>query len=114
MGEPRRAPYDQPVVSYHDALCRAMKLLADVPNTVFVGQGMVGGTSMYSTLIDVPMEKRLEFPVAEDFQMGFCIGLALDGMLPIAIFPRFNFLLLALNQLINHLDRLPLYSDYRP
>lgn len=60
------------------------------------------------------MEKRLEFPVAEDCQLGFCIGLSLAGQLPICIFPRINFLLLATNQLVLHLDKLPLYSGYRP
>ena len=46
-------------------------------------------------------------PVIEDFQLGFCTGLALCGKRPICIFPRFDFLLLAANQLVNHLDKLP-------
>ncbi len=46
--------------------------------------------------------------------MGMAGGMARDGMLPICSFPRWNFLLCAANQLINHLDRLPLYSGYRP
>ncbi len=103
--------------SYFDELCSAMALLAEVPNVIFMGQGVgVPGTTMSETLRDVPKEQRLEMPVAEDMQMGMAIGMALEGMLPICIFPRWNFLLLAANQLVNHLDRLPLYSDgqYRP
>jgi pyruvate/2-oxoglutarate/acetoin dehydrogenase E1 component len=100
--------------NYHDELCEAMKLLAAQEASIFVGQGMFGGTSMFSTLEGVPMDKRLEFPVAEDFQMGFCLGLSLKGLLPISVYPRWNFLLLAANQLVNHLDRYPLLSDYRP
>jgi pyruvate/2-oxoglutarate/acetoin dehydrogenase E1 component len=48
--------------------------------------------------------------------MGVTTGLALDGWIPISIYPRWNFLLLAVNQLINHLDRLPLISNngYKP
>ena len=42
------------------------------------------------------------------------IGLALDGMLPVSVFPRWNFLLLAANQLVNGLDAIPRYSAYRP
>jgi pyruvate/2-oxoglutarate/acetoin dehydrogenase E1 component len=102
--------------SYHDELRAAMKLLASCEDTVFVGQGMLGGTSMFSTLADVPIEKKVEFPVAEDFQMGFCAGQSLLGFLPVAVYPRWNFLLLAANQLIHTVDRLPLYSNggYRP
>ena len=91
-----------------------MRLLANEPHTIFVGQGVAcAGTTMTDTLAAVPREKLLEFPVAEDMQMGFAIGLALNGYLPICIYPRWNFLLLAANQLVNHLDRLPIYSAGR-
>jgi pyruvate/2-oxoglutarate/acetoin dehydrogenase E1 component len=45
-------------------------------------------------------------PVDEDFQMGLATGMALTGLIPISIFPRWNFLLLATNQIVNHLDKL--------
>lgn len=100
---------------YHDELCLAMNLLADDQRTVFVGQGVgYAGTSMASTFKDIAPEKRIEFPVAEDMQAGFCIGMSLRGIIPICIFPRFNFMICAANQIVNHLDRLSLYSDYRP
>src|SRR5215472_946146 len=101
--------------SYFVALVEAMHLCAE-EGAIFIGQGvgLNGGTTMSQTLSGIPAAARLEFPVAEDFQMGFCIGLSLEGVLPIAIYPRWNFLLLAANQLINHLDRIPLYSSYQP
>jgi pyruvate/2-oxoglutarate/acetoin dehydrogenase E1 component len=104
------------LLSYFSALTDAMTMLAQEPNAIFMGQGMFAGTTMSDTLKNVPAEKKLEMPVAEDLQMGMAIGMALDGMLPICIFPRWNFLLCAANQLVNHLDRLPLYSDggYKP
>ena len=43
--------------------------------------------------------------------MGMSIGLALQGFLPISIYPRMDFLLLAMNQLVNHLDKLPMMSN---
>lgn len=104
-------------MTYFDALCQAMGRLSEQPNVVFMGQGVGNaGTTMSDTFKLVPAEKKLEMPVAEDMQMGMAIGMALSGYLPVCIFPRWNFLLLAANQLINHLDRLPLYSDggYRP
>jgi pyruvate/2-oxoglutarate/acetoin dehydrogenase E1 component len=103
-------------MTYFSALTDAMTMLSQEPNTIFMGQGMFAGTTMSDTLKGVPIEKKLEMPVAEDLQMGMAIGMALDGMLPVCIFPRWNFLLLAANQLVNHLDRLPIYSvgGYRP
>lgn len=99
------------VLGYHEQLTSAMTMLAENPRAIFVGQcAQYSGTTMTDTLRDVPMKQRLEFPVAEDFQMGFCIGLALDGWLPICMYPRWNFLILALNQLVNHLDKMPRYN----
>jgi len=66
---------------------------------------------MTNTLADVPKVKLLEMPVAEEMQLGISIGLALNGTIPISIYPRWNFLLLATNQLVNHLDKMPLYSN---
>ena len=43
-------------------------------------------------------------------QMGITTGLALNGNIPISIFPRWNFLLLAINQLVNHLDKVNIMS----
>lgn len=108
---------DRTLISYHDELVASMTMLANHPRSIFLGQGVgVPGTSMSTTLAHIPRRKTLEFPVAEDLQMGTAIGMALGGYLPICIFPRWNFLLCAANQLVNHLDRLPLYSDggYRP
>jgi pyruvate/2-oxoglutarate/acetoin dehydrogenase E1 component len=102
---------------YFDSLCDAMDLLAQHPRAVFMGQSVAcPGTAMFNTLKNVPMEKRLELPVFEDTQMGMAIGMAMNGELPICIFPRINFMLCAVNQLVNHLDKIPLYSHggYKP
>ena len=84
-----------------------MEALAADPRVVFVGQGVrFPGTFMSTTLANVPMEKRIEMPVAEEMQLGICIGMALTGLIPVSIYPRWNFLLLAANQLVNHLDKM--------
>lgn len=102
-------------MTYRDALTAAMAELAADPRAVFLGQSVVaGGTAMTATLRDVPAGQKIELPVFEDTQMGLATGLALSGYLPITIYPRINFLLLAVSQLILHLDALPVYSDYRP
>lgn len=90
-----------------DELTRAMELMGSHSNTIFMGQSVeVAGTAMRNTLLNVDESKLLELPVEEDFQLGLSIGMALSGMVPISIFPRWNFLLLATNQIVNHLDKL--------
>ncbi len=94
-----------------------MNMLAGDPRTVFIGQAVeYPGTGITGTLANIPKDRLHELPVAEDMQMGMATGLALGGFIPVAIYPRWNFLLLAANQLVNHLDRLPIYSNggYRP
>ena len=96
---------------FKTAVNTAMLRLADDPRTIFVGQSVVyDGAAIHESLHGIPMEKRLEMPVIEDFQVGFCLGLALMDRLPICIFPRFDFLLLAANQIVNHLDKAPLFG----
>lgn len=101
--------------TYQQELNKAMLLLAAQPNSIFVGQSVVyGGQAMFSSFEGIPMEQRIEFPVAEDLQMGFCTGLALGGFLPISVYPRMDFLLLAFNQLVNHLDKFHAMAGIRP
>ena len=55
---------------------------------------------------DIDPAKIIEFPVAEEMQMGASIGMALEGKTVVSIYPRFDFLILATNQIVNHLDKL--------
>ena len=90
-----------------DELTRSMEYLGKFDNTIFIGQSVeVAGTAMRNTLLNVDHNKLVEMPVDEDFQMGLATGMALTGLIPISIFPRWNFLLLATNQIVNHLDKL--------
>lgn len=103
---------------YKEELTKAMTWLGEQPDTFFLGQAVTyPGTAMTNTLKNVPPDKLWEMPVCEDMQMGMSIGMALDGKtVPISIFPRWNFLLLATNQIVNHLDKIELMATnpYRP
>ena len=97
---------------YFEELKNSMEWLANQEDSIFLGQAVgVPGTAMSNTLKDIRPDRLIELPVAEEMQMGLTIGLALDGAVPISIFPRWNFLLLAMNQLVNHLDRMPQISN---
>ena len=120
-------------MNYRAEVIRGMQLLARQPNVVFVGQGTVvkanclfeqlegtcsrckgnGRIEMLEHCPDckgkptwcVPSHQRLEVPVFENTQLGMCLGMSLAGLLPVCLFPRTNFLLLAVDQLVNHLDK---------
>jgi len=91
-----------------------MTWLGEQPDTIFIGQQVCyPGNAMFKTLEGVPMEKRIELPVMEEAQIGISLGMALTGKTVISIYPRFDFLLLAANQLINHLDKLEDFTHGR-
>ena len=99
-------------MKYFDELKKAMNFLSENHSTIFIGQAVsVPGTAMRNTLTDIPVDKLIELPVAEEMQMGMTTGMALTGLIPVSIFPRWNFLLYAINQLVNHLDKVSVMSN---
>ena len=95
-------------LKYKSQLIHSMKWLSEKLNTIFIGQAIKYPGHAISGTIEgyVPIEKRLEMPVAEELQMGISTGLAIEGFVPITCYPRFDFLILACNQLVNHLDKM--------
>jgi pyruvate/2-oxoglutarate/acetoin dehydrogenase E1 component len=97
---------------YFDELKRAMSLLAEHPKTVFIGQAVeYEGTGLYDSLKHLPDNKRIELPVAEYFQTGLANGMAIEGMIPVSTYPRWNFLLMGVDQIVNHLDKFKTMSN---
>lgn len=91
---------------YKSEVIRGMQLLAQQPNVVFVGQGVsIKANCLHEQLVGVPDSQRFEVPVFENTQLGMCLGMALTGLLPVCLFPRTNFLICAVDQLVNHLDK---------
>lgn len=104
-------------MKYLEELTKSMDWLGKKTDTFFLGQAVsYPGTGMTNTLKTVPTDKLWEFPVTEDMQMGVSIGMAFNNTVPISIYPRWNFLLLATNQIVNHLDKITLMADvpYKP
>jgi pyruvate/2-oxoglutarate/acetoin dehydrogenase E1 component len=90
-------------MTYKDYITREMNLLAENPDVFFLGQ-QVGEGDFYGTLKDIPASRRIEMPVAEEMQMGISIGMSLEGLLPVSIFQRMDFLPRAMDQIVNHLN----------
>ena len=92
---------------YNDELKRAMNWLGDQERVMILGQAVCyAGTGCYESITEVPTNKKMEFPVAENFQIGVSTGMALNGMIPVSFVPRWNFLLCATDQIVNHLDKM--------
>ena len=91
---------------YKDELTKAMTFLAEKEDTIFIGQQIVyAGNPMSTTLTEVSKDKMIEVPVMEETQMGMSLGLAITGKTVITFYPRWDFLISATNQLVNHADK---------
>ena len=104
-------------MTYKSELIKSMEYLGKKKDTIFLGQSVsYPGNSMFNTLINVSSKKKIELPVFEDVQMGMSIGMAMNGFVPITCYPRFDFLICGMNQLVNHLDKMRLMSrgEIRP
>ncbi len=98
---------------YKDELIRSMEWLSEQENTIFLGQSVkYSGNAIYNTLKTLPEEARLETPVFEEVQMGMSVGLGMTNMCVVTFYPRWDFVICAANQLINHLDKFKHMTGY--
>lgn len=94
---------------YRENLTTAMRELAADPATRFVGYGLITGRAM-GTLKGVPDGQLIEMPVAENLMVGAAIGMALAGLKPVVFFERFDFVPMAMDAIVNHLNAIPIIS----
>lgn len=92
-------------MTYLDEIRRSMDLLIKEGYYIIGQNTKYGGTSMYHTTKDFPDNRKIELPVMEEVQAGIGTGLSLTGFKVLSIYPRFDFFIIALNQIINHLDK---------
>jgi pyruvate dehydrogenase E1 component alpha subunit len=90
--------------SYKDAMIIAMTELGQ-QGAIFIGYNVVKGDAM-GTLKNVPLEQKLETPVAENLMSGLAIGMSFEGFLPVLYFERHDFILNALDAIVNHIDKI--------
>lgn len=103
--------------NYTDEIIKSMNFLSSKKETIFLGQSVsYPGNLLYKTLKQIKPKKKIELPVFEEVQLGMSLGMSLNGMLPITCFPRFDFLICGMNQLVNHCDKLELITmkQYKP
>ena len=101
------------MLTYKEELIKSMKYLSEKPNTIFIGQQTAfAGNPMSTTILDVPKDKIIETPVFEEVQMGMSVGLGMTNMCVITFYPRWDFLICATNQLVNHLYKFKHMTGY--
>ena len=90
--------------SYKDAMNIAMEELGK-NGAIFIGYNVAKGDAM-GTLKGVSIDQKLETPVAENLMMGLAIGMSFEGFRPVVYFERHDFMMVAMDAIVNHLDKI--------
>jgi pyruvate/2-oxoglutarate/acetoin dehydrogenase E1 component len=81
------------------------QLLAGDPRVFVIGQGLWSpwyvGSSMNGLDAEFGRDRIIDSPVAENATTGAAVGAALAGMRPIVVHPRMDFMLLAVDPIVN-------------
>ena len=95
------------LLDYPQAIREALsQALAVDPNVFVMGQGVDDPQGMFGASVDLHREfgheRVFDTPLAENGLMGVAVGAAMAGMRPVYMHNRPDFLLLAMDQLVNH------------
>lgn len=93
-------------MNYGEAIKLSMEKLAQDSRTRFIGYNLKFGSCSYGSLKDIDKSKIIEMPVAENLMGALSMGLGLEGFRSVLIFERHDFMLNALDSLVNHIDKL--------
>lgn len=93
-------------LTYAQAIREAHAQLLATDDRVFIaGQGLwspwYAGGSLDNLDLEFGRERVLDSPVSENAVTGMCVGAALAGMRPIVFHPRMDFMLLAVDPIVN-------------
>ncbi|PCI30374.1 hypothetical protein COB55_00195 [Candidatus Wolfebacteria bacterium] len=91
-------------ITYKDAVIQSMDELGK-EGAVFIGYNVAQGDAM-GTLKNVPNEQKIETPVAENLMSGLAIGMSFEGFIPVLYIERHDFILVAADAIVNHIDKI--------
>ncbi|MDA1018074.1 MAG: alpha-ketoacid dehydrogenase subunit beta, partial [Planctomycetota bacterium] len=95
----RELPYATAIREAH------AQLLESDPRVFVIGQGLwspwYAGTSLKDLDTDYGRDRVIDSPVSENATTGAAIGAAISGMRPIVFHPRMDFMLLAVDPIVN-------------
>ncbi|HEY8422737.1 MAG TPA: alpha-ketoacid dehydrogenase subunit beta [Thermoclostridium sp.] len=98
------------VMTYRDALHEAFdQSLARDPRVFIMGEGVDDVAGVFGTTKGLKekygAERVFDTPIAENSLTGFAAGAAMAGLRPVLVHARMDFLLLSLDQLVNHASK---------
>ena len=91
-------------ISYKDAMIQSMTELGE-EGAIFIGYNVKYGNAI-GTLKNVPDDQKLETPVAENLMAGLAIGMSFEGFIPVIYYERHDFMLVAADAIVNHIDKI--------
>jgi pyruvate/2-oxoglutarate/acetoin dehydrogenase E1 component len=93
------------MITYRDAVAHAMHDILDSnANSVVIGQSVSDDVGVLGTtlgLTESHPKQVIETPIMEEGVTGICLGMAINGVYPINTHIRVDFLLVAMNQIVN-------------
>jgi len=92
--------------NYGTAICTAFEyLLEKYPEVFVIGQGLWSPWYVGNSMTDLDkkfgVERVIDTPVAESACTGAAVGASLAGMKPIVVHPRMDFMLYAIDPIVN-------------
>ena len=98
------------IVTYREAIAESMRYaMQRHDHTIMFGLGITDHIGTFGTTKGLEEEfgsdRVFETPIAEDSMTGFALGASLSGLYPIHIHIRTDFMLLAMNQLVNSIAK---------
>jgi pyruvate dehydrogenase E1 component beta subunit len=96
------------ILAYGEAVSEAMLQAMDIDQDVIIlGEGVATSGYIYDTTKEIRAiygkDRVVETPIAEAAITGVCLGMAVAGMKPILIHMRNDFLLVSMDQIVNHI-----------
>ena len=106
-----QAPEEGRVLSYMEALHEALSLALELdPKVLILGQGVNDPKGMFgvTTGLHEKFGKNRVFdtPLSEEGMTGICTGASMNGLRPVYMHNRPDFLLLAFNQIVGHASKI--------
>lgn len=99
-------------IKYSQSLNEAVSQMMKKDKSIFVfGEGVDYNGGIFGSTDGLQekfgKERVFDSPLSEDALTGVCVGSAIAGMRPILVHARIDFLMLTMNQLVNHAAKWP-------
>ena len=106
-----QAPEEGRVLSYIDALHEALSLALELdPKVLILGQGVNDPKGMFGVTTGLHekfgKDRVFDTPLSEEGMTGICTGASMNGLRPVYMHNRPDFLLLAFNQIVGHASKI--------